>query len=371
MMSANVEIIDRNGWKYARIPRPRGAGRALCHSLGTRSIEEARERVKAAELEPIALASRADALTREVWTRLLAGRKITVSESILTFRDHQNTMGGAHDSIERRTCVLDRLAREAGLSTQSISMIESRHVADFVNKPGPQTLSTRSWWLMAVKGWLDYCVGQRWLVVNPASEVAIRIDGLTQEQLLAVPHAAFEESEVKALLAKIPRSDFWHGAVLFGYYYGLRIGTVATLEDGNIIGNRLRIFTKKGRRVVNEYLEEEVIAWLDEWKAHREASDLPYVFPVQAGIYLSGSPLLSMRFKRLLEKHGMQNQRSFHCLRKTATQNKWNSELEQLGDKDRRALMGLVAKEGFRKVQELLGHAPSSSATERSYMART
>lgn len=365
----NVEIVDRNGWKYAKIRQRRGSGRPVARALGTKSLEEARELVKTARLEDIALASRADALTRDVWTRLLAGRNLRVRDTIESYNAHRHVVGDATKTIRDEGLILDRFIRHAGLPNEPIAAVEAFQVSTFVNQPGPQKLSTRELWLSVINRWLSYLADQRWIVRNPALDVAVRIDALTQEQLIEKPHAPFSEAEVRALLAKVPRTDFWHGAILFAYHYGLRIGTVATIEEGNVVANRLRIYTRKGRRVVDEPIVDEVWTWLQEWREVRPASDLPHLFPQQAALYESGSSQLSDQFGRLLKRHGIEG-RSFHGLRKTATAKRWNAELDELGPTDKRALMSLVAAKGFRAVQAMLAHAPGSEVTEKSYLPR-
>lgn len=362
-----VQIEERAGWYYARVPRPRGAGRALKHSLGTRSLEEAKQMVRDSNLEQIALASRADALTCEVWTRLLAGRRVTVAVSIAAYREHKHATGHSAISSDQQTRLLDQFVRKWGFGTESIAAVTAKHVSEFVNQPGPQALKTRSWWLDILSGWLNFCANQRWIIRNPAVDVVVRLADLTQAQLVSRPHKAFTEGEVTTLISEVSRPTFWHGAILLGYHFGLRIGAVAILEESNIVAHELRVYTLKGRRIVHERLPDELIAWFELWKPLRPVSETPYLFPEQAAIYLAGSPLLSVQFKRLLMKHGMKD-RVFHGLRKTATARVWNGALADLGDRNSQLLAKLVAENGYRKVQQMLAHAPGSDVTSDHYL---
>lgn len=359
---ALVTIHSRkDGSKFAYCPQARGPG--LRVGLRTRSMEEARQKVKDAKLEEIARAAQADALTREVWTRLLAGRNVLVREAVEAYREHCEIVG---QPKERDHKMLDEWLRFTGIANESIAIVDTRHVADWVNRESDRKLRTRQWWLQVLKSFLQYCVDQRWIVKNPAIEIVIRLDRMTQEQLVSKPFVPFTEDEVKKLLGAIPRADFWHGATLFGYHFGLRLSAVATLEESNIVAHQLRVYTTKGRRIVHERLPDDLIAWLEEWRPLRPASDTPYLFPVQASIVVTGGTFLSEQFRRICKRHGIQG-KSFHGLRKTATQNRWNVELDELGDADARRLMGLVAQHGMKKVQEMLAHAPGSDVTAKHY----
>ena len=87
-----VKIRSRNGWLFAVVPKQRGLGRAVVRRLGTKSMEEARELVRHAGLEQMALAAKADAIGHDVWTRLLAqpARPLIVTVTLRWARDvHQ------------------------------------------------------------------------------------------------------------------------------------------------------------------------------------------------------------------------------------------------------------------------------------------
>jgi integrase len=368
-----VRIINRGGWFYAVIQRPRGAGRAIRQALGTQNEAEARQKVKDGKLEELAKVDAADAFTREVWTRMIAGKNVRVGASIDGFREHRTVMGKPMTSIRCEQRALAAFVRHVSetdrpdFANANIAAVTTKQVSSWVNAEGDAKLSTRGWKLNAVKVWLQWNVDQRWLVVNPASNVIVRLDALTQEQLIAKPHAPFTDEQAKTLLASVPRTSWWHGAILFGYTYGLTVGAIATMEFGNVAGQQLKIYRTKGRRVVNERLTDEIIAWLEEWKVIRPPSDTEYLFTAQAAAYLNDPADLSHQFRHLCDKAGVTGV-SFHGLRKTAARRIWASALSSLGDESAQALAALVAKNGYRKVQKLLAHAPGSEVTAAHYL---
>lgn len=366
-MSANVEIkTGRGGWMYAIIRRQRGLERAIVRRLGTKSEEEARALVKASNLEQLALADRADAICRDVWIRMLAGRKIRVRDAIEAFEAHRNTIGHDPATIRREQDIVERWLRGNLLANEPITAVESRHVAEFINAPGPAMYSTRTLQLQAINNLLKYCVARHWLVSNPCLDVVVRTDTLTQAQLISVHHPPFEDDEIALLLTRIPPTDFWHGAILFGRDHGLRLNMVQTLEDSNIVGHQLRVYARKNKRVVNERLSDDVIAWLEIWRTVRPASDMTFLFPAQACLSANQA---SLNFGRLLKKHGIEG-KSFAGLRSAASRRVWNGALKDLGGPQASMLARLVAQHGYARVQRLLAHAEGSTVTATSYLPR-
>lgn len=370
----HVSLYLRAGWYYCKIKRPHGSGRAIRHWLRTKDEKEAWARVKEWKLEEMARADYADAVVREVWTRLIAGRRVTVRGSLDDFQKVREAAGKPMRSIRNESIILDHFVRWVhenalpNFGAAQIGLVEAKHVSGYVNAPGETMLSTRETRLAHITTWLEWCVAQRWLVMNPAADVRVRLDTLTQKQLISVPHQPFTEDQVKTLLATISRTDFWYGAVLLAYEFGLTIGQVATLEETNIVGNMLRVYRTKGKRIVNEPLTEELKAWFTAWKIFRPASDLPYCFPHEAAVY-SGGASLSRTFGNLCRKAGIVG-RSFHGLRKSATARRWDAELDQLGTPEKRALTKLIAEKGFAAVQKLLAHTPGSEVTAKHYFTQ-
>lgn len=367
----SLEIVDRrgDGWLFAKIVRPRGQGRAFFQSLGTKNREDAARIAREAKLEQIQLAANADAITRDVWTSLLAGRKVRVRDSVAAFEEHRTIIGKRTSTIEDQQQIIDQFlrAQPEGFPNEQIAVVTSRHIADFINQAGDAKLSTRNCWLAALNGWLAYCFEKRWIVSNPCLEVRVRTDALTQQQLVTKSHTPFTDAEIARLLACIPPTDFWYGAVLIANAYGLRIGDVATLEYGNVVARRLRTFTRKGSKTVDEPLTDDVQAWLETWKAIRPTDESERLFPVHEAQYQTAPSRLTEQFAKWCQRAGIEG-RTFAGLRKTVAQRVWKGQLSELGDKGQQAIMKLVAENGMKRVQQLLGHSVGSSVTENHYL---
>lgn len=363
-----VKLKLRRGWYYAHVSRGMGNGKALKISLKTQDPEEARRKIVDAQLEKRAIASQADALGRDTWTRLCAGRKVLVRAAVSAYEIHRDAIGMAVNTIRNDQQVIDQFLRFTGLANAPISTIATQHIADFVNREDGTALTFREKRLSTLSKFLAFCLAERWISINPAVNVRVRIDGMLQSQLLVEPIEPLTADEVKRILAAIPRADFFHGATLISFHYGLRLNEVASLEEGNVVMNRLRLFTRKGRKTVDEPLHDDVQAWLEEWRTqHRPASDMTYLFPCEAAADIRN---LSKAYIRHLARIGITG-KSFHSLRKTAAADKWHAALSELGSRNQRLLAQLVAKEGYRKVQAMLSHSPGSDVTDRSYLPKS
>ena len=109
----------------------------------------------------------------------------------------------------------------------------------------------------------------------------------------------FTREQLGDLLKAAPSED-WKGAILCGYYTGLRLRDIADLEwsavdlDGRII----TVTTRKTRKRVAVPIHPRFAVWLE--KQTRGIGKAP-VFPTLAGKAGGGKSGLSMAFKRIME----------------------------------------------------------------------
>ena len=163
----------------------------------------------------------------------------------------------------------------------------------------------------------------------------------------------FTAQQMRALLGAAETED-WKGAILCGYYSGLRLRDITELlwESVQLNDRLLRVKTGKTGSVVTIPIHAQFAKWLK--KQTRGIGKAP-VFPTLAGKSGSGKSGLSMAFKRIMERAEIkgrvlrrpeqgsagrtQSSLSFHSLRHS-----FNSALANLG----------VAQE---VRQRLTGHA--------------
>jgi integrase len=109
----------------------------------------------------------------------------------------------------------------------------------------------------------------------------------------------FTREQLGDLLKAAPSED-WKGAILCGYYTGLRLRDIADLEWSAVdLGERIiTVTTRKTRKRVAVLIHPRFAVWLE--KQTRGIGKAP-VFPTLAGKAGGGKSGLSMAFKRIME----------------------------------------------------------------------
>jgi integrase len=162
--------------------------------------------------------------------------------------------------------------------------------------------------------------------LNPNTKTTVR---LLRDEARNVSKDVFTPEHLAALLNAAPSED-WKGAILCGYYTGLRLRDVTNLQWGaiNWEEQKITVITRKTHKDVTVPIHPGFAAWLQ--KQTRGIGKAP-VFPTLAGKSGSGKSGLSMAFKRIMERAGIkgrllreangagrsQSSLSFHSLRHT------------------------------------------------------
>src|SRR5438874_1001775 len=132
--------------------------------------------------------------------------------------------------------------------------------------------------------------------INPNTKNTVRP---LRDEARNVSKDVFTPEQVAALIDAASGED-WKGAILCGYYTGLRLRDIADLE-WSTINQQLRtitVTTRKTRKDVTVPIHPQFALWLR--KQTRGIGKAP-VFPTLAGKAGSGKSGLSMAFKRIME----------------------------------------------------------------------
>jgi integrase len=133
--------------------------------------------------------------------------------------------------------------------------------------------------------------------INPNTKNTVRP---VKDEARNVEKDVFTREQLSELLKAAPSED-WTGAILCGYYTGLRLRDIADLQWSAVdLGGRIiRVTTRKTGKPVTVPIHPEFAAWLD--KQTRGISKAP-VFPTLAGKAGGGKSGLSMAFRRIMER---------------------------------------------------------------------
>lgn len=325
--------------------------RAQKIALGTTSRAVARKLVKDAGLEDIELAARANVLTAEAITRLKAGKRVSVEAALKEHLELMPIRGKRASTIKHDTAVLNNWIDVMNLAKAPIGAIEDKHVSKFINNKSRGKYQTRVRQLSSIRTFLGFCLDRGWVATNPATLVAVSVDGMSQEDLLETETLTFTEDEVKKILAHT--TGFWHSATIIGRHTGLRLSDVATLQWESITATRLTVFSSKGKRIVDMELTPE----LKRLFASIPRGDSRYVFPSQAAnvITMGSTTTISQQFRRMCIKLGIED-KSFSGLRHTFAV----SSMADVTDKKLKLVQEMIGAASIEEVRRLLGHAKSN-----------
>ncbi len=332
-------------------------------SLKTKNKDEASRLIKEGGLDKAERASRLGLLTAEAFQKLTAGKRVTVGQAINLFLSNMPTAGYTDVTVNHMRLTLAQWVREVDLENVPVSSIEARHIEPWVNKRGQLKYSTRFRNLSDVRVFIDFCAARGLVTYNPARQVDVKVEKLSQAQRLTTERLPFSDEEIEKILSSLQPGDFWHAAVLVALDTGLRLKDVAMLERASLKGSKLRVATSKAAAGANPVVEHELSKRTIESLNAIPVEHPTYFFIREAsGMRVAQSAeqsRLSQQFRRLCIALGIDG-KSFHGMRHTFAMRR---------ERERRlGIFQEMAKElALRGVQADLGH--SSQATTKIYLS--
>jgi integrase len=136
-----------------------------------------------------------------------------------------------------------------------------------------------------------------YIKINPNRKETVRS---IKDDASDVEKDVFTSEQLAALIEATP-SEVWKGAILCGYYTGLRLRDIADLQWQAVDLDRrtITVTTRKTRKKVVMPIHPQFCAWLENQT--RGIGKAP-VFPTLAGKSGGGKSGLSMAFKRIMER---------------------------------------------------------------------
>lgn len=285
-------------------------------STGESDIKEALKVVDASGLQRLSLLARARCLTRDATDIIMRAhgatceeiRKAWVADLLL---DQARLTAAAYGSD------ILALFNRLGCGHRPLSSVTREHLHAFVNDPSAK-LGTKTRRLTALRSFYRHASGYGHVIGNLATTLKINLSNITLENRRSEPAMPFTEAQVKMVVDHPDTSDVWRRATILGYWLGLRLVDVCTLEKASLGEEFIELYPKKtGRRLVlpihdpliGSGVLREVVR---EIMADR--SSKVWCFPELRQQYLRDHTACFSRYRRLLNAVGLPDH-SFHGLR--------------------------------------------------------
>ena len=267
--------------------------------------------VEDAGVAKLELAAKANALTAETVTAIVAGRKVTAADATEQWLDWLRT-NREPSTVSNHGYYVAAWLERLDAKTWPVARLTEQHVDSFVNERGEATAATRGSRLAAIRSFLL---------------VEVRLRDLTHEQKEPKKRLPITADEYRRIMAwptvelDTALGRFMHAATAIGYWTGLRLSDIAGLEWPCFTGTELIVWTSKRDKRVALPLSDPLIG-SGELKmvllgvAEDARPGARYLFPDAHKIATDPTDRakLSVYYGRLLERIGIDG-KSFHCLR--------------------------------------------------------
>ena len=280
--------------------------------------------VEDAGVAKLELAAKANALTAETVTAIVAGKKITAATAADQWLDWLRTNREISTVTNHGYYVAAWLER-LDAKTWPIARLTEQHVDSYVNEKSDVTAATRGSRLAAICSFFMFCAARGYVVGNPAVLVEVRLRDLTHEQKEPKKRVPITADEYRRIMAwpaeELTLGKFMAAATAIGYWTGLRLADIARLEWPCFTGTELIVWTGKRDKRVALPLSDPLIG-SGQLKmvllgvAEDARPGARYLFPDAHKIATDPTDRakLSVYYGRLLERVGIEG-KSFHCLR--------------------------------------------------------
>lgn len=290
------------------------------HTSTTRETDRGRalEVLKASKLGDIERAAHANALTNDSLVKIIAGRKVTNHTALCQWREWRSRYASAN-TVSNHWCYLLRLFTEEGANQKPVTVLTEAALDRFINTKEDVKLATRKQRMSAVRSYFKFCSAQGYCVGNPAGLAGVRLNTLTHDQKEPGVREPYTAEEYNLVAAEA--DGFWRWAVPLGYWTGMRLTDIATLEWASFTDrNEVVVWTRKtGARIAlplsDPLVGAGVLVPLLMELTMEHMHNRQFCFPKERTVVLDPMKRakLSVQFGRLAGSCGIE--KTFHCLR--------------------------------------------------------
>ncbi len=310
-------------------------------STGTTDKAEAREIIRAANIEGIEAIAKTGQLTAELIRKLTSSGNITLEQAITQWAELTRSIAQSDRTADNSIMYVNAWARgdakRHSLLKKRLSEITPEHISKWVNAEDGAKLGSRTVRLAAVRSLFKFCVIRQYITWNPTLDVGVQSKLLTHEQKETKKKTCFTDEEIGkittylsellmkltadvdqkkpnvALNLRINNTRFWYCAVIIGRYSGLRLGDICSLEWASLNKpGKLIVHTDKKDTRVEIPVDDNLFKGISAIPTN----NLRMCFPEQdaAARNPAKRSKLSVQFGRILDAVGIEGH-SFHDLR--------------------------------------------------------
>lgn len=345
-----IKRIERTGMYSVGVPMP--SGRLRWIATGERTQLGAEAVVRSAGVDRLVHLVRARALTAEAIAVATTGNRSTCRDVLAAWEADVAPQLAAGTASTYRTW-LTALFNSRKCWGEPLAGLQRGDLMTFLHagKPKRATVVVR---LSALRSLYGFAAARAFVVGNLSKTIRVNHRNMTFEQREPTKRKPFTADEYAVIQESAQIPAFWKAAVALGYWLGMRISDIASLEWASLRPEAVIVWTLKRDRRVELSLDNpllgsgELRAVIGEMLIGPKA-DPVYCFPVQRAILLSKTPQrLSQDFSRIMDRGGLN--RTHHCCRHAFC--------------TRLAEAGVTMEE----IGKLVGH--TSTATTEGYVHR-
>ena len=221
--------------------------------LQSTNEKDAKREVRDAKIAELEAAANSGALTMDVVSKLMAGRKMSVSDALVEWNDWRESEGKSMNTINTQTDFIYLFCKHSYGLNEPVNGITHKMISKWVNEKKSKTgVSTRNAWLSALSAFLAFCSTRQYIPKNPASIVSVNMSKLSHKQKEKKKVVPFTEKEYEKIIKDLDGcfrddevNEFWKGVCSLSFWLGLRLGDCINLEWASVKSKSVVVWTEK------------------------------------------------------------------------------------------------------------------------------
>lgn len=286
--------------------------------LKTRNLDEAKKIAKAAGLDRMDLLGRADAVTKDALTKIVAGRKVSFSDAYDMWYSSLRVINLSITTRRRHETYLKQWLREEELVDKPVGSINDLMLNAWVNIGNTKAIRDNRY--SAIKSFCRVLVAKQLVLGDPSADLKVDLSTLPFEALEPGERLPFTADEQERL-TDLPEE--WRFMTLFSIETGARLIDCVRLTKQQLLveQNKAIVWADKYDRRFVLPMSSELAGEAAGARWYQTALAVEPLFPelFKIGEDVETRPYLSRIIQRQFKKLGID--KTFHCARHTFATN--------------------------------------------------